>query len=87
MSDIIQLIQDRGEFMMGEDGYIVYWPNLEPCKHAGGGMTSGGGAYSSAMLRVIADELDKRNASWDMEVQSYFSLVDQINRLWMLGLF
>lgn len=55
--DIIKLIEARGEFITLEDGYVHYWPKS-------------GGALAAAVLRVIADELDKRNAEWDKQVHA-----------------
>lgn len=69
-ADIVRLVEERKEFMMDVDGYVIYWPNTEPCTHASGGTTGGGGAYSSYMLRAIADELDRRNAAWDAQVRA-----------------
>lgn len=34
------------------DGFVYYWPD-------------GGGSYSAYHLRMIADELDLRNAEWE----------------------
>jgi len=50
----------RKEFVTGEDGYVVYWP------------AKLGGAYSSWVMRLIADELDRRNADWDRQMQETF---------------
>lgn len=47
----------EGEFVTGDDGYVVYWPNRCP------------GAFNAWTLRVFADELDRRNAAWDAQVQ------------------
>lgn len=41
------------DFLLGDDGYYVFWPK------------AGGGAYIALDLRVIADELDSRNAVWN----------------------
>jgi hypothetical protein len=68
--ELIQIIQDRGEFVAMEDGYICWWPHMGPVRHADGGMTGGGGAMSAPELRVIADELDRRNKDWDEQVRS-----------------
>lgn len=69
-ADIVRLVEERKEFMMDVDGYVIYWPDTEPCTHASGGTTGGGGAYSSHVLRAIADELDRRNAAWDAQVRA-----------------
>lgn len=48
------------DFIAFEDGYLRYWPDKI------------NGALSAADLRIIADELDRRNAPWDAQVNSYF---------------
>lgn len=47
------------DFVMLECGYYHYWP-------------TGNGALAPWLLREIADELDRRNAAWDKEVNKYF---------------
>jgi hypothetical protein len=59
---IIKIIEERNEFITCMDGYIYYWPNGFPYGH-----------LSSAQLRIIADELDRRNKPWDDKVNEYFS--------------
>lgn len=54
----MSLLDARKSLVTGDDGYVVFWP------------TSNVGAYTSYDLREIADELDKRNASWDAIIQS-----------------
>lgn len=54
--DIIAEIEKRDEFILLEDGYLYWWPAQM-------------GAVDADTLRVIADELDKRNKSWDEVVQ------------------
>lgn len=56
---IIELADERKEFVALEDGYSYYWPKE-------------GGALSTNDLRVLADELDRRNAPWDKVVKDYF---------------
>jgi hypothetical protein len=55
---IIDLIEARDEFIMGDDGYVVFWPEGYRL-----------GAFPSWVLRAIADELDRRNAAWDAQIQ------------------
>ena len=56
MSDrIIKLADERGEFQALEDGFVYYWP-------------SSGGAISARQLRLLADELDRRNADWERQI-------------------
>jgi hypothetical protein len=43
---------------MGDDGYVVFWPEGK------------NGAFTAINLRDIADELDRRNAAWDTQVQT-----------------
>lgn len=56
----IRRVTERGDILCGDDGYYVYWP------------TGNGGSLSSHNLRVIADELDRRNAKHDRQVKEYF---------------
>ena len=74
MKNLIQLIVDRDEFVTLEDGYVYWWPTLKVVKHESGGTTGGGGALSSETLRTIADELDRRNAEWDKQIQEDLSI-------------
>lgn len=57
-SNLFRLIEQQGEFITGNDGVAVFWPQ-QP-----------GGGYNAHHLRAIADELDRRNAavfaSWDV---------------------
>ena len=46
-----------GDFVCGDDGIYVYWPK---------GL---GGALSEWMLRALADELEKMNASWAAQLE------------------
>lgn len=46
------------DFIAFEDGYLRYWPEKIH------------GAFIAADLRIIADELDRRNAPWDAQVRA-----------------
>lgn len=62
---VIDVFDERGDFVSEVDGYIYFWPgNIK------GSIINV--AYTSADLRIIADELDKRNASWDKQLKEYF---------------
>jgi hypothetical protein len=50
--------RDRGDFVVGDDGYYVFWPE------------AGHGALAPHHLRWLADELDKMNADWHATVQN-----------------
>lgn len=56
--DIMKRIPEdiEEDFVTDVDGYVYFWP-------------IGNGHHSSAQLRQIADELDKRNAVWDETVK------------------
>ena len=56
---VIAMAEERKEFVTLEDGYVYYWPEGSP--H---------GAFPAVALRLLADELDRRNAEWDKQVQS-----------------
>lgn len=49
------------EFVVGDDGFVMYWPS----GFAGGG-------FSAWMLRELADEIDRRNAAWQADLDNYF---------------
>lgn len=59
MSDIIKKIDERGEFIYLEDGFLYYAPE-------------GKGCISAHELRTIADELDKRNRAWEEQIDESF---------------
>lgn len=54
---IIQIADERGEFVRLEDGYLYWWPSKDAS-----------GALSEDMLRALADELERRNADWHAEI-------------------
>ncbi len=47
------------DFINGDDGYWHYWP-------------TGHGYLTACQLRIIADELDKRNEPWHNSMEEYF---------------
>ena len=59
MGDIIKKVDERGEFVYLEDGFLYYAPE-------------GKGCISAHELRIIADELDKRNKAWEEQIDEYF---------------
>jgi len=59
--DIVKLIDERKEFVTGDDGFVVFWPTNGIC-----------GAFTANNLRVIADELDRRNKEWESQLNDYF---------------
>ena len=59
---IIRLANQRQEFVTDVDGFIYFWPNKDF-----------GGHFSSHVLRILADELDRRNESWEAQIDKYFS--------------
>lgn len=61
MAMLIASADSEGEIVAGDDGLYVYWPK-----------GWNGGAFSAWVLRGLADELDRRNAPWDAQVQAYF---------------
>jgi type IV secretory pathway VirJ component len=60
MADIIKMLEEQGELVTGDDGFVYYWPSKN-------------GALSAHDLRIIADELDRRNARWEAEITAYFA--------------
>jgi len=55
----MKISRERGDFVQGDDGYVVYWPNREFT-----------GALAAHHLRWLADELDELNKAWDEIVQN-----------------
>ncbi len=58
---IISTTEERKEFITDIDGFIYWWPE-----------GSRRGHLSSAHLRILADELDKKNEAWDRQIKDYF---------------
>jgi hypothetical protein len=61
MSRIVELAEKYAEFITNDDGFVVYWPTKERL-----------GYYTAHDLRILADELDRRNAAWEAELNAYF---------------
>lgn len=59
-ADLIESCDDRGDIVSLDDGFKYYW-------------VSNRGALSAESLRVIADELDRRNADWKQSIEEHFS--------------
>jgi hypothetical protein len=59
---IISITDRREEFVTLADGYAHLWPQGSP-----------NGAWSAWHLRVLADELDRRNRTWDARVRKALS--------------
>lgn len=57
VEQVLKHIEQSSEFITLDDGYLYYEPRPN-C-----------GVLSSWALRVIADELDRRNAPWDAQVR------------------
>lgn len=55
---VVSISTQREEFVTFEDGYCHWWPAGSP-----------NGALSSWHLRVLADELDRRNQRWDKQIR------------------
>lgn len=53
---LIPLLDERGDLLTSDDGYVIFWP------------TENHGAFTASDLRLIADEIDKRNKDWDETV-------------------
>lgn len=61
MTDVARVLEVASpEIIMGDDGYYIWWPE------------GNNGAHAAWHLRVIADELDRRNADWDAHIQKAF---------------
>ena len=60
---LIQISDQRKEFVQDVDGFIYWWPDGSPNGH-----------FSSHHLRWLADELDKRNKPWNEQIAKDLSL-------------
>lgn len=54
---ILTLADLRGDFVTGDDGFVVWWP------------FAGYGSLTAFDLRALADELDRRNATWEAQIE------------------
>jgi len=59
-AELIEKCDKHDEFVQFEDGFVYYWP-------------VGRGGISAVHLRIIADELDRRNAAWEKDLADYFN--------------
>jgi hypothetical protein len=55
---LIRLANERGDFVRTEDGYTCYWPS-----------EASRGALPAWALRVLANEMEKRDETWDAIIQ------------------
>lgn len=55
-NEVLKRVRERGDIAKDVDDYYYYWP-------------SGQGCLTAWHLRIIADELDRLNSDWDLEVQ------------------
>jgi len=58
---IISKIEEHGDFITMDDGFVHYYPE------------NSRGSLCEESLRVIADELERRNKTWNENIQEYFS--------------
>lgn len=63
---VIRISDERKEFTRGDDGFVYWWPDGSPHGH-----------LTAHHLRLIADELDRRNKKWNNIIEDYFSANDQ----------
>lgn len=59
---VIRMADDRQEFVKDVDGFVYWRP---ACEH--------GGHLAGYQLRILADELDRRNKAWEEEIDRYFA--------------
>jgi hypothetical protein len=64
---LIDLVDERKEFVLDVDGFLYYWPSPNL------------GHLSSCQLRWIADELDKRNKPWQDQIEKDFAALPEFN--------
>jgi len=61
MSDEEFISKVDGDLLVFDDGFVKYWP-------------SGPGYLTEHQLRLIADELKKRNAEWKAYLEFYLGV-------------
>lgn len=61
---IIEKADEAGDIFTLEDGFYYFGPST-------------GGAMSAELLRVVADELDRRNEGWASTIDEYFAAAKQ----------
>lgn len=59
-SDILDKVSKNDDIIMGADGFYCFWP------------TNNNGSYSEYDLRLIANELEKKNSRYREEFCQYF---------------
>lgn len=64
-ANLISAAEENNEFVILDDGFYYFWPKANA------------GAYSSWMLRVLADECDRRNKSWQEDIDFYYANYDK----------
>lgn len=58
---LIEVIDQNKDIIAGDDGFYIFWPTR-----------ISSGALTAQDLRIIADELDRRNAPWQSQLEKYF---------------
>lgn len=59
----IQRLYADGDLVTGDDGFVLYWPEGRK------------GALNAVALRALADELDRRNAPHQAQLDKFFEEV------------
>ena len=66
---LISKPKQYNDIVMADDGFYCYWPDGTK------------GFLTSNNLRIIADYLDEINASWQKNIDDYFSKQETIDRI------
>lgn len=59
---VIRISDELDEFITDVDGFVYWWPDGSEHGH-----------LSACHLRILADELDRRNAEWQAKINDLFS--------------
>lgn len=62
--DFIALLYKDNEILCDDSGFYQFWP------------VWGKGYYTSYLLRAIADELDRKNAPWQAQIERDLAAMD-----------
>lgn len=59
---IIEIANQRKEFVEDVDGFVYWWPEGSPNGH-----------LAAHHLRELAEELDRRNREWNKQIEDRFN--------------
>lgn len=67
---VLEVCAERNYLITGDDGFHLYWPDNQQ------------GGWSCEDLRIIADEMERRDKPWADEIDAYFKALEKEDRKW-----